>query len=133
MAIVCRSGLTSICEGGFYQTVSDGFDSEGRERAFAFAQHERRIAGEIDHRARLGAARAGVDHQIKLVLQPLADFLRVRERLLVAREDERRREHRLVELPEQRVPDRVSPYADAHRRSLLMLEAPPQLAPRPPQ
>src|SRR5258706_3087449 len=113
MATVCTSELTSICEDRFYQTVSDGLHREGRERAASLAQDERCVARQIDHRAGLGAARTGVDHEVDAALQPRANLLWLGERLLVPGQEQRRRKHRLVAVRPQRVRPRITPAAAA--------------------
>src|SRR5258706_15194441 len=113
MATVCTSELTSICEDRFYQTVSDGLHREGRERAASLAQDERCVARQIDHRAGLGAARTGVDHEVDAALEPRANLIWLGERLLIPGQEQRRRKHRLVELRQQRGRHRMTPHAPA--------------------
>src|SRR5258708_15200459 len=109
MANVWTSWLTSM----FTAILSDRFDREGRERAFPLAQHERLLAAQIDHRARLDAARAGVDDEVELVLEARADFHRVGERRGIAGEQQRGREHLLAELDERRGGHRTVPSPHA--------------------
>src|SRR5258708_17293344 len=115
MATVCTSELTSICEDRFYQTVSDGLHREGRERAASLAQDERCVARQIDHRAGLGAARTGVDHEVDAALEPHANLLWLGERLLVPGQEQRRRKHRLPEPPPPPLGHRVTPPAHPAR------------------
>src|SRR5258708_4143919 len=128
MANVWTSWLTSM----FTAILSDRFDREGRKRALPLAQHERLLAAEIDHRARLDAARAGVDDEVELVLEARADFLRVGERRGAAGEQQRGREHRLAELDEQRVRHRVARHAHAYGLAPPVHAAPRHLPARAP-
>jgi hypothetical protein len=110
--------LTSIfCPANFIRRVPPR-----TARALSFAQHARRIPAQIDHRAWLDPARPGVDDQVHLVLEPGAHRFGFRERTWLAREQQRGRQHRLVELCEQRVRHRMRRHAHADR--LLARQAP---------
>ena len=62
------------------------------------------------------------------MLQALTNLLRIRQRLRVSRQRERRRKHRCVELGEKRKRHRVRRHAHADRLSLRMHQPSRQLA-----
>ena len=86
--------------------------------------------GEIDHRRRLDAARAAVEHQVDVVLEAPPDLVRIGERQLVAGQRERRRQQRLAERGEQRLRDRMVGNPQPDRLAARVEEAPRQLARR---
>src|SRR5687767_3608081 len=124
MATVCTRWLTSICGA----SLSDALYREWLQRSFSYAQHAGPFFGQIDYGARLDPARATVDHEIELVLEPLADFLRIGDRRALAGQQQRGRQHRLAELREQCVRHRVS--GDAHADGFVARHPPRDFASR---
>src|SRR5687767_5517923 len=127
MASVCATWLRSksILASAI---LSDALYRKRCERAFSLAQHARRDAGEIDDGARLGPARAGIDDQVELVLQRVADLPGIGKRYRRARQQQRGGEHRLVKLGEQGMRDRVT--GDTHADGFLARQAARHFAPR---
>src|SRR5438034_10341317 len=125
METVCTRSLTVWARLSIFPapSLSDGLDGERLERAFSPAQNARHVAGQIDHRARLDAAGSRIDYQVELALEPLADLARLRQRPRLARQRQAGREHRLVQLGEQRVRARMSRHPDADRLPALMRRA----------
>src|SRR5437879_12137038 len=110
METVCTRSLTVWARLSIFPapSLSDGLDGERLERAFSLAQNARRVAGQIDHRARLDAAGSRIDHQVELALEPVADLARLGERPRLARQRQGGGEHRLVQLGQPRLRDRTS-------------------------
>src|SRR5437899_9673181 len=105
METVCTRSLTVWARLSIFPapSLSDGLDGERLERAFSLSQNARHVAGQIDHRARLDAAGPGIDHQVEFALEALADLARLGQRPRLARQRKRGRQHRLVQLGDQRV------------------------------
>src|SRR6266513_6045934 len=117
METVCTSSLAVCPRLSIFSApiLSDGLDGERLEQAYSLAHNARRVAGQIDHRARLDAAGSRIDHQVELALEPVADLARLGERPRLARQRQGGGEHRLVQLGEQRMRDRMSRHPDADR------------------
>src|SRR5207302_3937165 len=132
METVCTSSLAVCPRLSIFSApiLSDGLDGERLERAFSLAQNARRVASQIDHRARLDTARSRIDHQVELALEPLADLARLRERPRLARQRQGGRKHRLVQFGEQRMRDRMSRHPDSDRLPARVRRAARYLAPR---
>src|SRR2546427_11468658 len=82
METVCTRSLTVCTRLSIFSapSLSDRLDGERLERALSLAHNARHVAGQIDHRARLDAAGPGIDHQVELALEPLADLARLGQR-----------------------------------------------------
>src|SRR5256885_15495833 len=113
-------------------SLSDGLDGERLERAFSPAQNARHVAGQIDPRARLDAAGSRIDHQVELVLEPVADLARLGQRLRLAGQRQGGRKHRLAPPGGERTGERVAPPPDAAPRPSRGRPAAPGPAPPAP-
>ena len=87
---------------------------EGGRVARAAADDDGLVLRVVDHRGRLGAAVAGVDHGVDGVIELLGDLPPRSHRLLVPGQQQRARDQRLAELGEQRLGHHVpgDPYPD---------------------
>ena len=87
--------------------------------------HHRRAVGEVDDRGRLRPALTGVDHRVHLMVQLLLDLPAVGHRRVLAGQQQRAGEDRLVQRPEQRLDHRVVGDPDADG-ALLRVHQPPR-------
>jgi Aldehyde dehydrogenase family len=88
----------------------------------AAADDLRFLLREVDHRGRLGAAVAGVDHGVHGVADPLVDLPALGHRLVLAGQQQRGGDERLAELGQQRLGHRVAGDPDADRLLARMLQ-----------
>ena len=101
---------------------------EPRRVPRAVADDLRLVAREVDDRGRLRAAVAGVDHGVDGRVELLLDLPALGQRLVVARQQQRRRQQRLPQLGEDRLRHDVG--RDAHPHGLLArVQQPPRHLP----
>ena len=82
-----------------------------------------RAIGHINHSCRLCATPTAINHQIHRMLQTLADFVWVRQRLVVFGQHQSTRQQRLAQFAQQRQRNRIIWHAQTNRFALWVQSA----------
>ncbi len=91
--------------------------------SFTLTQDDRNLSGQINDGGHFDTAGTGIDNKVHVALEAFANGHRVVHWPIVARQNQRRAQHRLVELLEQFLRDAMIGNAQTDRFSLRVLQA----------